>query len=525
MELKYDSMTLEELNQLFLEYRDVLGFVQRHNEMDYVEFDYYTVNDLNLFTLQPDFDFELVEETADKIIKSLNAIKKIFSKPILHLKENYEVLPVESVRLINNATIQHIATHSELWDDIKDGSIQPLKLITRIYEDNYGIYENLVFCALVDEILSFSRKSIRFLKNLIYTNQSIQINLLERVNHLNYFLALGKLHTGYIRNFDKYYFTAKRCLNKLVFIYNSILPRLKRPIYKRNMNRLEKLKLRKTNVLSMHKDYHQVYLLLKYFSQKGIQVKNELVEDDLVHLKENYYLFCIILLIFSIGHFNFKATDVINFSNLNTNFEFKKWKVNICSKELDQKKVILLTIKKDVTYKVVLIPSIEKNNPSVYNMMKEGFVANEYLYCTPYENDKGIGHDCCVSISNVESFRRIQQVILRAMIKSDKKRVECPFCNNGLTKLVDDSKKEMIKYECGSCRTQIVDTKCSKMPIPFTFTTIANIQSRDLRKERYSKDDEWLYYRQVESQMYFRNITKINESLEIICPCCNKVHK
>ncbi len=119
-------------------------------------------------------------------------------------------------------------------DGYKDNEVKPSKLLTKTYEDDYGIYENRVFCDLVDDVLAFARKEIRFLREMIYTNRTIEINLLERVNHLNYFLALGKLHTGYSRNFDSYYDIAARCLNKLQFISNSIIPRLKRPVYKNN---------------------------------------------------------------------------------------------------------------------------------------------------------------------------------------------------------------------------------------------------------------------------------------------------
>ena len=69
----------------------------------------------------------------------------------------------------------------------------------------------------------------------------MEFDLLQRVNHLNYFLALGKLHTGYVRNFDKYYVVSKHCLKELTDIYNTIIPRLKRPVY--NFHKTSPLKL------------------------------------------------------------------------------------------------------------------------------------------------------------------------------------------------------------------------------------------------------------------------------------------
>ena len=220
MELTHDEQV--ELNKLLEQYEILDPFMKKYKKLSYIELDYSIVHDLTLFTIEPDFSFELLENQIDTILKVMPAIKQIFAKPFIHLKDETVILPTEAVRIINNNTIQHISSHTELWTDIKDNQVQPSKLLTRTYEDNYGIYENLVFCKLIDDILSFTRSNIRVLKELIYTNQTIEINILERVNHLNYFLALGKLHTGYSRNFDSYYGVASKCLNRLQFIFNTI---------------------------------------------------------------------------------------------------------------------------------------------------------------------------------------------------------------------------------------------------------------------------------------------------------------
>ena len=271
MDLTYHD--LAELTKLSEQYQVLEPFMKKYKKLSYIEFDYSIVHDLTLFTIEPDLNFEILEEQIETIVKALPAIKQIFAKPFIHLKEQNIILPVESVRIINNSTIQHISSHSELWTDIKDNEIQPAKLLTRTYEDNYGIYENIVFCNVVDTILTFTRNNLRILKELIYTNQTIEINILERVNHLNYFLALGKLHTGYSRSFDSYYGVASRCLNKLQFILNTILPRLKQPVYKKNIKRSKLTKLHKTNILAMNKDYHQVYKLSKYFAKENIFIE------------------------------------------------------------------------------------------------------------------------------------------------------------------------------------------------------------------------------------------------------------
>lgn len=296
-----------QLDTLAENYSVIAPFAEKYKRLSYMQLDYAIVHEIALFMIEPDFDFDALQKKIDMILRALPAIKRVFAQPFIHLKENSVILPVEAVRIVDNNTIRHVASHSELWSDIKKNEIKPNKLLTRTYEDNYGIYENLVFCQTVDDVLAFTRNSTRFLKELIYTNQTIEINLLERLNHINYFLALGKLHTGYNRNFDSYYTIAAKCLNKLQYISNTIVPRLKRPVYKNNKVRPTKLKLHKTNILSMHKEYHQVYKLAKAFAENETVVKTE-AEIDVDSLQRTYFFFCEMLCIFAIGHFDFSAT-------------------------------------------------------------------------------------------------------------------------------------------------------------------------------------------------------------------------
>lgn len=519
---KLDSLRIEELYDLSLEYQCIKEFTQLHHKMNYVQFDYYTVHDLTLFVVEPDLNLDSIKDHIDKISKALPAIKKIFAKPVLHLKENDEILPVEAVRIINNNTIQHISRHSELWDNVKNDEIQPLKLLTKVYQDNYGIYENLVFCALMDEILFYTRRVGRYIKNLIYSNQSIDINLLERVNHMQHFLALGKLHTGYLRNFDNLYYPSKICLSNLNYISNIITARLKRPVYRKNKIRPKKFKLHKTNILSMHKDYNKVYRLMSYFEKDKIRRSIDFNLDESHQIEKNYFDYCMILSLFSIGHFNFTIADKqsIDFKKMNVSFTFKKWKTSLSVRTHENIPYLLLEVHKDIDYLVALIPSIFHDNKHIKERF-ESLNVEERIICTPYEPEEENAKECFLSISNIESFRRIQQILLRAMIHADQMRRDCPFCNQSLLPTGTGS---LPIFECDTCRTQIIDFCCPTTMKHYAVTKIVNLPQTLLRKNQFSTEDKWLYLRKREAQMHFRNITDLNEEGQIICPECHKVH-
>jgi hypothetical protein len=101
--------------------------------------------------------------------------------------------------------------HSELWSNIKDDKLIPRKLMSIRQEDDYAIYENIVFARTVDVILRFTSRNLAVLRDMLYANREMRFNLLERENHPLYFLALGKLHTGYLRDYDKYLLPIEKC--------------------------------------------------------------------------------------------------------------------------------------------------------------------------------------------------------------------------------------------------------------------------------------------------------------------------
>ena len=516
---KFNKEDLQELFELAKGYEIIEEFISKYNKTNYINFDYNIVHKFTLFLVDPDFDFEKLESQIERISKTLPHIKQIFAKPVLHLIERDVIQPIEAVKKINNDTMNHIARHSELWDDLTKDGIKPLKLLTRQYQDNYGIYENLVFCKTIDDILYFVRKYIKILKNFNYVNQTMEFDLLQRANHLNYFLALGKLHTGYVRNFDKYYVVSKHCLQGLTNIYNTIIPRLKRPVYKKNKQRPTKLK--KTNILAMHKDYKHIYALEKYFVSNKMDINLEINDKSVISLEKNYYDFCTILSVFAVGHFNFKCSEdaVIDYNKLNLDFAYKKWKLSLKHQKIAGHKTICITIHKDKEYRVILVPMINTElKDEILDQVYDNDDADEFVACFPYEKNSYDIDECCLDISNLESFRRIQQYVLKGMVYSDTERKECPFCDHVLI----PGEKEGT-YECESCRTLITDTVCPNKNEPYSFIDIIGYEKEVHDIEKY-RGEEWLYYRKLEAMLHYRNITRIDDEGEVICPICNRKH-
>lgn len=491
------------------EYASLFNFIKDDELMTYSEFDANTLKSLNLFVIPKDDHFVELEVMLDSIIRALPALKRIFVRPIIRLKDKLEILPVESVRLINNQSISHVSYHSELWADITEKGLKPKKLMTFDREEEYAIYENIAFARLIKLIFSFVDKNKRLLKDIMYAYRDMKINLLDRTNHLSYFLATGKLHMGYIRAQDQYSRAYERCVDKLLFIEKALSTKLKSPIYRICKKRQDKIKLKKTNVFRVHKDYQQVYKLLKMFSDE-----RDFIEEDYTSKvgSHAYMVYCNMLSVFAVGHFNFVFTQKkkIDFKNLNIDCKFKGWTLKMENLYFEKMSGLRFTVKKEKTYRITLIFCSEKfYSDADIESYKVFFPSDEYIVASQQNNLKT---QIYLSVYDIESFRRIQQLLFRAMIYADTKREVCPFCGQNLTKHDND-------YTCLTCQTVIVEKECPNTQKSFFVTDMG-----EFKKPVDDKKDKFLQDKVSEAQQNFRNITKLSIAGEIICPHCGKIH-
>jgi ribosomal protein L37AE/L43A len=518
MKKEESEKTAEELTRLDEVLAPLGHFFSEHPSFNFIEFDYYTIHDLTLFTVEPNFDFAALKAMLEKIDAALPALKRIFAKPIINLTDTSDVLPVETVRIINQETMQHLANHTENASDITARGVKPRRLLTRVYEDDYSIYENVIFCNLIDAILHYIRTNVSALKDMVYANEILQFNLLERSNHLNYFLTIGKLHTGYIRDFEKYFALADELYGELQSIANVLQSRLVKPIYQKNKIRNKRLPLKKTNIFIMQKDYHQVYKLAKVFLEKKEAVAPISTPIDEQNLRKNYFNFVQTLIVFAISQFNFEADPkaVMDLNALDLSLSYKGWKVSVRNAE---GKAVVVQVSKEKTYSLLFLPTLDGLWTSELEETAAKYPHQEALLTEPFEEETLEPNALFISVEAIDSFRRIQQVLLRAMVLSDAARDECPFCAGKLHKRKKDG-----AYECDSCHTLIQDAKCPKNGESYTYTDIASYKKIPVNPALFGKNEMWRYYRKVEASLFFRNITKITPKGEFVCPVCHEVH-
>ena len=497
-------------------YASVGGFADSHKEISCERFDRAVLEEIRLFDVPEETHFYAVEEMLDRILHALPAIKRIFSKPLIRLRDTHELRPIEAVRVIDNQTLAHIAVHSEIWSNVTQEGIIPRKLMTIENKESYVIYENLVFVQVVDSILRTLDYTKHVLKDILYGGGDFQVNLFDRTHHKFYFHAIGKLHLEYARSHELQYEFYLRCVEKIMLIERTLVSQMHAPVYTFCKKKKKKVSLKKTNAFRSHKDYKQLYLLSKwmdehhFFAQEG-------EERSAAFNQADYEKFCLFMSIFAVEHFQFTFPEnqSFNFEAFQAVASYKAWTLHWAQKEVAGVRALVFRMEKDAVYTLSLILSERQSITGVaLDAFQREVPSDEYLFASECQyGEKDVVY---LSIYNMDSFRRVQQMLLRAMIFADTEKKDCPFCGGAL-----EAKEN--GWLCPVCRADIQKEICPDTQKPFYTSSIKKHQFL-ARKGEERKRQEFLHDRYAEAQLHFRNITLITEDGLPICPHCKKNH-
>ena len=156
--------------------------------------------------------------------------------------------------------------------------------------------------------------------------------------------------------------------------------------------------------------YNQVYSLLKWFETDIQTVTQEELYNDVND--ELYSTFVTVLSVFSIGHFNFEFSEkeLIDFNNIDVKAKYLEWNLKLKKVCNDKINSLSFTFNKNKEYNICFILN-DKNNIDTNDLTEFMNItkANEYLFVSP--NNFGIRDTLYLTIYDIDSFRRIQQII------------------------------------------------------------------------------------------------------------------
>ena len=80
---------------------------------------------------------------------------QIASQPRIDMRYDEEMVPVSRAKKVANTAHRHLAMHSETWQQRSFTGVYPKKVLARLSEDEWLIYENKVFARLLDKLQNF----------------------------------------------------------------------------------------------------------------------------------------------------------------------------------------------------------------------------------------------------------------------------------------------------------------------------------------------------------------------------------
>ncbi len=232
---------------------------------------------------------------------------------------------------------------------------------------------------------------------------------------------------------------------------------------------------------------------------------------------DGFKSYVLILSLFAIGHFNFSFDPDVYFDleNIDTKCSFLDWKLSVKRIKHEVADTLIFKAKKDTEYSsCIIFAEKESISTTMLNSLKADLPSDEYLFCN--STNYGEKNSLYLSIFDIDSFCRIQQLLLRSMIYSDKERTHCPFCGSKLYSTPNG-------HECLICRAEIIPQECPETAKPYIVSDIKRYRTSKQKAEIERRN--FLHDRLDEAQLYYRNITPINRDGKPLCPHCGKLHK
>lgn len=136
-----------------------------HSIVEQIGIEDYKVSPMLPMKLAEKVDLEEVECLLAKILEA-GHLHSISDRPRLDLRYDDMVSPVERVRKLAAGALNHLASHSDCWQNRTLSGVLPRKILARFSEDDYAIYENRLYKRVLDLLEKHLIRRLSLLKSL-----------------------------------------------------------------------------------------------------------------------------------------------------------------------------------------------------------------------------------------------------------------------------------------------------------------------------------------------------------------------
>lgn len=251
------------------------------------------------------------------LAEAFPAFRAVCERPKSHLKSVNEVRPIDTVKRIGYESIPYLAAHSEDWLAKTASGLKPARLFSRVEDDEFHIYENLVTKTLIDLIILFLRKMVKEYSDKYGQLYEI-MNSTVQTDCFGFDVIFQKAVSEFLSSKEDDNEGRSKSLELVEKMHKAAVGLLKqyRELRKSRLYRyLKKAKqvsnpIKETNILLMNKHYNVIFKLWKAIHRE-IAPKEETIERtvDAELARDGYRSFCKVLCEYAAHVLGFEKYD------------------------------------------------------------------------------------------------------------------------------------------------------------------------------------------------------------------------
>ena len=124
------------------------------------------------------------ERTLERVLDD-GHLHEISAHPRMSVRYDATVLPVSRARRLASGSVERLASRSEDWHRRTLGGVEPARVLAEVSEDEWAIYENIVFARLIDQAVRLISRHERQLARCIdRQKKAIELNQAEDLHRL-----------------------------------------------------------------------------------------------------------------------------------------------------------------------------------------------------------------------------------------------------------------------------------------------------------------------------------------------------
>lgn len=203
-----------------------------------------------------------------EILRHIRHLKEVCHRPRLHLRVEEERVAVSRARRTPVRAVADLVSHPGDWEHRTLRSIQPSRVLARLVEDEWNLYENRVAVRLVDHLLAYLAKRLEELRKIEEALRERQDYSDEaRTSHWRA-SRVTKLWADALTN--KTEEALRTTIRKLEAAQRDLQSLMDAPLYKRVPSRLSvAISLKPTNILINDPHYRKVAVLWRAWAKYG----------------------------------------------------------------------------------------------------------------------------------------------------------------------------------------------------------------------------------------------------------------